>query len=68
MTPLGRVGRPEEIASVALFLGSDESSYVAEIDLPVDDGITAVFDLKPPHEPNGRRPSRARSLALIRLG
>ena len=42
VTPLGRMGRPEEIASVALFLDSDESSYVAGIDLPVDGGITAV--------------------------
>jgi NAD(P)-dependent dehydrogenase (short-subunit alcohol dehydrogenase family) len=42
VTPFGRVGRPEEIASVALFLGSGESSYVAGIDLLVDDGITAV--------------------------
>jgi len=41
-TLLGRVGRAEEIASAALFLGSDESSYVAGIDLPVDGGITAV--------------------------
>src|SRR6516165_8064507 len=42
VTPLGRMGRPEEIALLALFLGSDESSYVAGIDLPVDGGITAV--------------------------
>ncbi|MET3105974.1 NAD(P)-dependent dehydrogenase (short-subunit alcohol dehydrogenase family) [Oxalobacteraceae bacterium GrIS 1.18] len=34
--------RPEEIASAALFLASDQSSYVAGIDLPVDAGLTAV--------------------------
>jgi NAD(P)-dependent dehydrogenase (short-subunit alcohol dehydrogenase family) len=42
LTPLGRVGRSEEVASAALFLASSESSYVAGIDLPVDGGITAV--------------------------
>ena len=39
---LARLARPEEIASAALFLASDQSSYVAGIDLPVDGGLTAV--------------------------
>jgi len=42
MTPLARLARPKEIASAALFLASDQSSYVAGIDLPVDGGLTAV--------------------------
>ena len=42
ITPLGRIGRPEEIAAAALFLASEESSYVAGINLPVDGGAVAV--------------------------
>ncbi len=36
--PMGRIGRPEEVAQVALFLASDMSSYVTGADIPVDGG------------------------------
>jgi NAD(P)-dependent dehydrogenase (short-subunit alcohol dehydrogenase family) len=39
--PLGRPSQPEEIASVALFLASDLSTYVTGTTLPVDGGLTA---------------------------
>jgi NAD(P)-dependent dehydrogenase (short-subunit alcohol dehydrogenase family) len=41
-TPLGRVGRPDEIASAAVFLASDEASYITAVDLPVDGGWANV--------------------------
>ena len=38
-TPLGRLARPEEVASAALFLASDESSFVNGSELFVDGGL-----------------------------
>jgi NAD(P)-dependent dehydrogenase (short-subunit alcohol dehydrogenase family) len=40
-TPLGRLGRADEIAYGALFLASDESSFVTGVELPIDGGILA---------------------------
>jgi NAD(P)-dependent dehydrogenase (short-subunit alcohol dehydrogenase family) len=42
LIPRGKMGRPEEIAAVALFLASDESSYVNGVELAVDGGSSAI--------------------------
>ncbi|MCW1430655.1 SDR family oxidoreductase [Novosphingobium sp. JCM 18896] len=42
MIPLGRLGKPEELASAALFLASDDSSFVTGISLEVDGGMAQV--------------------------
>jgi len=43
MTPLGRYGRAEEVASVVVFLAGDDASFVNGQDIPVDGGFTAAF-------------------------
>jgi NAD(P)-dependent dehydrogenase (short-subunit alcohol dehydrogenase family) len=42
LIPMGRIGDPEEIATVALFLASDDSSFVTGIELFVDGGTAQI--------------------------
>ena len=38
-TPMGRIGRPEEVAATVLFLASDEASYITGAEFHVDGGV-----------------------------
>jgi NAD(P)-dependent dehydrogenase (short-subunit alcohol dehydrogenase family) len=42
LIPRGTMGQPEEIATVPLFLASDDSSFVNGVELSVDGGLSAI--------------------------
>ena len=42
LIPLGCMGRADEVASAALFLASEESSFITGTELPVDGGMTQI--------------------------
>ncbi|WP_217586283.1 SDR family NAD(P)-dependent oxidoreductase [Lentibacillus saliphilus] len=42
MTPLQRLGKPEEVANAILFLASDEAAYITGAELPIDGGYSAL--------------------------
>ena len=42
-TPMGRLGKPEEVANAAYFLVSDEASFITGVVLPVDGGNSIGF-------------------------
>lgn len=43
MAPLGRFGKPEEVAKLVLFLACDDSSFITGQDIAIDGGFTSAF-------------------------
>jgi NAD(P)-dependent dehydrogenase (short-subunit alcohol dehydrogenase family) len=46
MIPIGRIGQPEEIATTALFLASDDSSFISGSEIYVDGAMAQINSLK----------------------
>ena len=47
MTPMGRIGEPDEIAGAAVYLASDASSYTTGTEIVIDGGILQAFFAAP---------------------
>ena len=55
--PLGRIGKPEEIAQASLFLATDEASYITGAEIAVDGGWSSgYFQPVLPGAPEGMVP------------
>lgn len=52
--PIGRMGRPEEVAAMVLYLASAESRYVTGAEFTIDGGILAGAEAEPASGPSGR--------------
>jgi NAD(P)-dependent dehydrogenase (short-subunit alcohol dehydrogenase family) len=57
-TPLGRLGRPEEVASLCHFLATDEAAYITGQNIAIDGGLTAGWPeyalVPPPNVQSGK--------------